>query len=78
MRSLIKEHNVQVKSYPDDVMLALAKASHEVVAEVGARDADSKKVYDSWKAYRDSAMEYSVLVDLPMMRARQIAHQAGF
>lgn len=77
MRTLTREHGVMIKTYPDDVILALAKASAEVVAELGAIDDDAKEVYASWKATRDEAMEYSAQVDLPVYHARRIAWEAG-
>jgi TRAP-type mannitol/chloroaromatic compound transport system substrate-binding protein len=77
MQNLRKEKGVDVRSYPDDVIVALAKTSVDVVAELADSDAYAKEIYASWKAYRDEAMEYSALVDYPMYNARKLAFDAG-
>lgn len=77
LRALEREHGVQVRSFPDDVVAALARASAEVVARIGGSDEDAREVYASWKAVRDEAMAYSVKVELPMYHARRIALEAG-
>ncbi len=73
MRTLIREHQVVVRTYPDDVVLALARASKDVVEELGTRDESSRRIWASWKPYRDMVSEYSVQVELPMLQARRIA-----
>lgn len=77
MNKLITENNVDVRIYPDDVIQAIAKAAVEVVAEVGNTDDNSKRIYASWKEYRDKAVEYSVKVEAPFYQARRIAYEAG-
>lgn len=77
MRKLVRENGVIVKSYSDEIVLTLAKAAKEVVDELGNRDEASKKIYASWKPYRDMVVEYAVQVDEPMYRARRVALGAG-
>ena len=77
METLRTEHKVEVRSYPDDVLVALAKTSQEVMAELGAMDDDAKETYASWKAYRDEAIQYSALVDYPLYRSRKLAFENG-
>lgn len=77
METLRTEHKVDVRSYPDDVLIALAKTSQEVMAELGQTDDYAKETYASWKAYRDEAIQYSALVDYPTYRARKLAFENG-
>lgn len=77
MNTLRTEHKVEVRNYPDDVLIALAKTSQEVVAELGVIDDHAKAIYASWKAYRDEAIQYSALVDYPLYRSRLLAFQNG-
>ncbi len=77
MDVLRREHKVEVRSYPEDVLLALARTSAEVVAELREIDEHARRIYDSWKAYRDAAVQYSALVDYPLYRARRLAYEAG-
>jgi len=73
----LRADGVEVRNYPDDVIKALAEQSEIVVAELADIDDDAAEIYASWKAYRDEAVEYSVLVDLPLYHARKIAFDAG-
>lgn len=77
MEKLRTEHGVEVRSYPEDVIVALAKTSQEVAAELGESDAHARAIYDSWKTYRDEALQYSALVDFPLYNARRLAYEAG-
>ena len=51
--TLVNEHDVKLRSFPEDVMQALYKASQEVILEQTESDADSKKVYDSYQAFQE-------------------------
>ncbi|NOG32553.1 TRAP transporter substrate-binding protein [Halomonas sp. TBZ9] len=50
--TLVNEHDVKLRSFPEDVMQALYDASQEVIREQTENDADSKKVYDSYSAFQ--------------------------
>ncbi|MYL23599.1 TRAP transporter substrate-binding protein [Vreelandella massiliensis] len=52
--TLVNEHDVKLRSFPDDVMQALYDASQEVIREQTESDADSKKVYDSYRAFQET------------------------
>lgn len=78
MDVLYKEHDVQVRTFPDEVLLVFAEESAKLAAELGEIDEDAAMVYESWKQYRDKALAYSVVADLPAQRARKIAIDAGF
>ncbi len=43
---------VQLRQFPEDVLDASFKAAHEIYADLSAKNADFKKVYDSVKAAR--------------------------
>ena len=46
--TLINEHGVQLKKFPDEVMKKLKETSEEVVSNVAAADANSRKIYDNF------------------------------
>ncbi|MGE4368564.1 MAG: TRAP transporter substrate-binding protein [Burkholderiaceae bacterium] len=71
------EHKTDVRIFPDDVLKVLAAESAKLMDELGNADADSKRVYASWKPYRDQALEYAVYSDLPSLHARKLAVDAG-
>ena len=70
LAQLIQEHGVDVRSYPQDVLGQLRAVSAEVVAEVAAKDAFSKRVYDSYKGFLDKAQAYNAVSDLAYLKAR--------
>ena len=51
--TLVNEHDVKLRSFPEDVMQALYEASQEVIREQTENDADSKKVYDSYRTFQE-------------------------
>ncbi len=77
-RKLRTEHQTTIKIFPDEVLRVLAEQSAKLMDELGNADADSKRVYESWKPYRDMALDYSVHADLPSLQARKIAVDEGF
>lgn len=74
-QTLLNEHEVDVRAFPDDVIDALAKTSAEVVAELATVDERGKEVHDSYMDYFEKALEYSVKTEAPFFasRARQYA-----
>ena len=71
LRTLKTEHGVNVRTYPDDVIDALARAAAEVVAEVGAVDERGKEIYASWSDVFRKSLEYSVVAEVPFYKARE-------
>lgn len=72
---LVRNGGAQLRAYPQDVMDAAYKAANEVYAEISAKNAKFKKVYDSMQAFRNDGYlwwqvaEYTY--DNFMIRARQ-------
>ena len=71
LKQLIDQHGVDVRSYPADVIAQLKKVSEEVVAEVAAKDAFTKRVYESYKSFLDEARAYAAISDLSYLKARE-------
>ncbi len=65
LKRLTEEHGVTAAKVPDDVLVALQKASNEVMADYSARDADFKRVYDSMTAFMDESADWKNLGYLP-------------
>ena len=53
LNTLVNEHDVKLRAFPEDVMQALYDASQDVIREQTENDADSKKVYDSYRAFQE-------------------------
>lgn len=70
LQELINKHGVDVRAYPDDVLQKLKGLSYEVLEELAAKDPMSKKVYESFKAYRDNVVEYHKISEQAYLNAR--------
>jgi len=72
LEDLKKNHNVQVRRLPDDVLLALKRASQEYIDEVIAEDPVAKKVYESWKPFADGVKNYHHISEQAYINARDL------
>lgn len=70
LKELQEKHGVQVKALPDDVLKRLKTISTEVLEEVAADDAMSKKVYASQKSYADDIKAYHEVSEQAFLNAR--------
>ena len=63
LETLLTEHNVDLKQFPEEVFTAIAKASEEVVAEIGQTDEFSQRVYDSYIKARKDVGEWARIAE---------------
>ncbi|HEY9022006.1 MAG TPA: C4-dicarboxylate ABC transporter substrate-binding protein, partial [Paracoccaceae bacterium] len=61
----IREAGVEIKRFPDEVLLALRAASEEVLEEQSQNDPIFAEALTSLRAYMDSVGEWSTLQALP-------------
>lgn len=73
LQSLKEKYDVTPGIFPDDVLKAWFEKSAEVVAEAAAEDELAQRIYDSWSAYRQRAMELAPYADYGFMMARERA-----
>jgi TRAP-type mannitol/chloroaromatic compound transport system substrate-binding protein len=73
LNTLVNEHGVNLREMPDEVFVQAGKAAKDVIAEAGNADAMTKKVYDSYTAFRQIALDWSKLSDQSYMRKRELA-----
>jgi TRAP-type mannitol/chloroaromatic compound transport system substrate-binding protein len=59
MEDLIKNHGIIASPLPDDVVKALRAATDKILAEAVAKDAVTKKVHDSYMAYKAKYDEWA-------------------
>lgn len=72
LRVLVEEHNVQVRKLPDDVLAELHRISNEVVAELGATDATTQRIYESWNKFRQGVGSYHGIAEDALVNARNL------
>jgi len=75
--TLINEHGVQLRRQSDDILRAIGVASDEVLAEVGATDDISKRIYDNFMGFRKKAMGWTSLSETAYTAARALDKKLG-
>ena len=71
LRTLVDEHEVQVRKFPEEVIAAMGEAAAEVIDEL-RQDEDElvKRITESFVAYRDLIGGYMTYADNGQMNAR--------
>jgi TRAP-type mannitol/chloroaromatic compound transport system substrate-binding protein len=59
LQTLIKEHDVQLQRFPDDVIQTLKTYAQEVLRDITANDPISKKVYDSYQKFQNDVSAWA-------------------
>ena len=70
LQTLVKEHHVELRALPDDVLQHLKKLSDEVVAEVAGKDELSGRVYASFQAFREQVTAWENISERAYLNAR--------
>jgi TRAP-type mannitol/chloroaromatic compound transport system substrate-binding protein len=75
LHTLVTEHGVELREFSDEIFAAFGKASEEVLAETGAADETTGRVWESFRAFRQRAMDWTKVADLgyAARRARALA-----
>jgi TRAP-type mannitol/chloroaromatic compound transport system substrate-binding protein len=71
-RPLLDEEGVELRTWPDDVVRALAEQSEIVLAELAEASELARETYDSFIAYRAKADEFARASDQRMYEMRAI------
>ena len=73
-------NGVKLLPFSNEVMAACYKASEEVYADIASKNAKFKKVFDSWKAFRDEQVQWFSIAenrfDNFMVAAQRISQRA--
>jgi TRAP-type mannitol/chloroaromatic compound transport system substrate-binding protein len=70
LETLTREHKVEFRRLPDPVLAVLRTAATAVLDEIAARDAFARRVYDSWRQFRDQSRAWHAVADLAFYQSR--------
>ena len=70
LESLLQKHGVILKSFPEDVMSAMFKASSDMIKEKSEKNDFTSKVYKEWIKYRSKIVNLAPLTELGYMNLR--------
>jgi TRAP-type mannitol/chloroaromatic compound transport system substrate-binding protein len=72
LKTLINEHKVVPRQFPDSVLKALKKLSVEVLEELAASDPMSKKVYESFLTFQKNIFEWNKITEEPYQKLKYL------
>jgi TRAP-type mannitol/chloroaromatic compound transport system substrate-binding protein len=72
LQTLLEKHGVDMRPYPDDVIVKLKQLAEEVVSEIAQKDELSRKVFASYKKFLQQTKEWSRISELSYLRARDL------
>jgi TRAP-type mannitol/chloroaromatic compound transport system substrate-binding protein len=71
LAALTTQHGVKLRVFPADIVAAARKQARDVLAELAARDEKSRKVHDSYMAFRERAGAWSQISIKEVLKARE-------
>ncbi|MDX5377593.1 MAG: TRAP transporter substrate-binding protein [Halomonas sp.] len=71
LETLVNEHGVQLRSFPDDVMQALYESSQQVIQAQVESDPDSAKVYESYQAFQQMVSTFTDVGEFAYLKTRE-------
>jgi TRAP-type mannitol/chloroaromatic compound transport system substrate-binding protein len=72
LQDLVNNHGVELRKLPDDVIIALHRASDEAIADLVAGDATAQKVYTSFRQFLDNVTAYHHISEQAYINARDL------
>jgi len=72
LKVLLDKHGVDMRPYPDDVLVKLHRLAKEVISELAEKDAFSRKVYASYQQFFQQSKTWSNSSELAYLRARNL------
>jgi TRAP-type mannitol/chloroaromatic compound transport system substrate-binding protein len=73
LRKLRDEDTVKILKFDDSLLKAFLTISKDVVAEIGAGDELSKKIYASYQQFRTSIMDWNDVAERAFLNGRRLA-----
>ncbi len=71
LQQLVKDHGIEIRRMPDDVLTALARESKIVLEEAAASDDMTRRVFESYRAELLRVQKWSEISDEAYMTARR-------
>jgi TRAP-type mannitol/chloroaromatic compound transport system substrate-binding protein len=71
LAALVSRHNVQLRTFPADLIAAARRQATDVLADVGRRSDTARKVHDSYLAFRERTAAWSRISLRAVLEARE-------
>ncbi|HEY7247195.1 MAG TPA: TRAP transporter substrate-binding protein [Xanthobacteraceae bacterium] len=73
LRKLRQEGTVKILKFDDSLLKTFLDISADVVAEIGAADELSRKIYESYRQFRSSIVDWSDVAERAFLNSRRLA-----
>lgn len=77
LETIMREQAVELRKFDDSVLAALGQVSGEVLAESAESDPMTKRVFESFLAFRKSAMGWANIAERAYLNARSLDYPFG-
>jgi TRAP-type mannitol/chloroaromatic compound transport system substrate-binding protein len=72
LQELKQNKSIEIRKFDDALLRALGKTSQEVMAEVGQKDPMTRRIYESYIAFRAQTMNWSDVAERAYLNARDM------
>ncbi|WP_192037367.1 TRAP transporter substrate-binding protein [Halomonas sp. YLGW01] len=72
LKTLVEEHGVQLRQFPDDVMQALYDSSRAVLAKQTEADEDSRRILESYRAFQALVRPFNDIGEFAYLKNREM------
>ncbi|MDR5866513.1 TRAP transporter substrate-binding protein [Halomonas koreensis] len=70
LKTLVEEHGVKLRSFPEDVMAALHESSRRVIREQVERDEASRRIFDAYRDFQRTVRPFTDVGEAAYLKAR--------
>lgn len=71
LAAMVERHNVRLMTFPQEIVAAARRQAADVLAEVGARNEPARKVYESYRSFRERVGGWSRVSLQAVLAARE-------
>jgi TRAP-type mannitol/chloroaromatic compound transport system substrate-binding protein len=72
LEQLSADKSIEIRKFDDALLRALGKASQEVVGETGQKDPMTRRIYESYTAFRNLSTRWAELAERGFLNARHL------
>ncbi|WP_136254691.1 TRAP transporter substrate-binding protein [Onishia niordana] len=72
LKTLVEEHGVKLRQFPDEVIQALYDSSQEVLAKQTEADEDSRKILESYRDFQSLVRPFSDVGEFAYLKTREL------
>lgn len=73
LQQLSQDKSIEIRRFDDGVLRALGKTSQEVLAEIGQKDSMTRRIYESYSAFRAQATRWTDVAERAFLNARDLS-----